>query len=35
MVNWINARQTLFGIGDIIHRGIIEAAERVMATYLT
>lgn len=34
MVNWLNTRQTLFGIGDIIYRGVIEAAERITATYL-
>ena len=35
MVNWLNERQTLFGIGDIIYRGVVEAAERIVATYLT
>jgi hypothetical protein len=34
MVNWINERQTLFGIGDIIYRGVVEAAERIVSVYL-
>jgi len=34
MVNWVKTRQTKFGIGDIIHRGILETAERIVKTYL-
>lgn len=34
MVNWINTRQTQFGIHDIVHRGLLEAAERIVKTYL-
>jgi hypothetical protein len=34
MVNWVKTRQGKFGIGDIIHRGILEAAERIVTTYL-
>jgi hypothetical protein len=34
MANWINTRQTQFGIHDLIHRGLVEAAERIVATYL-
>ena len=33
MVNWINTRQAQFGIHDIIHRGLVEAAERIVTTY--
>lgn len=33
MVNWINIRQAQFGIHDIIHRGLVEAAERIVSTY--
>ena len=33
MVNWINTRQPQFGIHDLIHRGLVEAAERIVATY--
>ncbi len=34
MADWISTRQTTFGIHDIIHRGLVEAAERITATYL-
>jgi hypothetical protein len=34
MVNWIKARQEVFGIRDIIYRGVEEAAERIVSTYL-
>jgi hypothetical protein len=34
IVNWINTRQTDFGIHDLIYRGVVEAAERIVATYL-
>lgn len=34
MVNWVKTRQVKFGIGDIIHRGILETAERIVKTYL-
>jgi hypothetical protein len=33
MADWINTRQTQFGIHDLIHRGLVEAAERIVATY--
>jgi hypothetical protein len=34
MADWISTRQSTFGIADIIHRGLVEAAERITATYL-
>jgi hypothetical protein len=34
MVNWLNARQTDFGIHDLVHRGLVEIAERIAAIYL-
>jgi hypothetical protein len=34
MVNWVKTRQAKFGVGDIIHRGILEVAERIVETYL-
>lgn len=33
MVAWINTRQLLFGIDDVIYRGVVEAAERITAVY--
>ena len=33
MANWVNTRQTQFGIHDTIHRGLAEAAERIVASY--
>lgn len=34
MVDWVKTRQAKFGIGDVIHRGILETAERIVKTYL-
>ena len=34
MVHWVNTRQTDFGIHDLIHRGLVEVAERIVAIYL-
>lgn len=34
MVTWLTTRQSAFGIHDLIHRGLVEAAERIVATYL-
>jgi len=34
MVKWINTRQADFGIHDLVHRGLVEVAERIAAIYL-
>lgn len=34
MVTWLTTRQSNFGIHDLIHRGLVEAAERIVTTYL-